>query len=191
MNINCKKIILASSSAIRKKILAENNIKFDAIDPIGNEQQAKKIISHLSIKDQAIFLAKFKAFDLSVKYPEHFVIGGDQICEFEGRVINKSKNIQDAVNNLSLINGKSHNQHNGVALYKNGELIKFDYNFASLIMKNLTKFEIEDYVQRDNPIGCAGSYKFESLGKDIFSEYKGDLNTILGFNIKNIIKYVR
>lgn len=184
-------IILASSSAIRQKILAENNIEFETINPIGDEEQAKKLISHLSIKDQVIFLAKFKAFDISLKYPKAIVIGGDQICEFENQIISKPRNKSEAITKLSLINGKTHKQNNAVALYYNGELIMHDYNYAILQMKNLKKVEIENYVKKDNPIGCAGSYKFESFGKNLFANFKGDLNSILGFNIKNIIKYVR
>jgi septum formation protein len=186
-----KKIILASSSSIRQKILAENSVKFETINSIGDENQAKKLISHLSIKDQVIFLAKFKAFDLSIKYPDAIVIGGDQICEFEGKAISKSKDHQDAIKKLLLINNKTHKQNNGVALYRNGQLIAYDYNYAILQMKNLTKDEIENYIKKDTPVGCAGSYKFESFGKDLFTNYEGELNSILGFNIKNILKYVR
>jgi septum formation protein len=186
-----KKIILASSSFIRKKILEENGIEFEAMDSIGDEEHAKNLISHLLIKDQVIFLAKFKAFDLSLKYPEAIVIGGDQICEFEGRAIHKPKNQAEAIIKLSLINGKTHKQNNGVALYQNGELITYDYNYAILKMKDLTKVEIKNYIIKDNPVGCAGSYKFESFGKNLFKNFEGDLNSILGFNIKNILKYVR
>jgi len=186
-----KNNILASSSFLRKKILQENHIEFKAIDPIGDEEQAKKLISHLHIKDQVIFLAKFKAFDLSLKYPEAIVIGGDQICEFDNRAINKPKNQAQAVQKLTLINGKIHKQHNAVALYKNGDLIIADYNYATLQMKKLSKKQIADYVKKDNPVACAGSYKFESLGKNLFENFTGDLNSILGFNIKNILQYVR
>ena len=184
------KIILASSSPIRKKILQDAGLEFVVINSDVDEEKLKKTISHLSIKDQVIFLAKQKSFYLSLKYPNALIIGSDQICELEGKIISKAKDEKDAIVQLGILSDKTHYQNNAVALYKNGELLFYDFDQATLTMKKLSKEQIESYVKKDQPIGCAGSYKFESLGKDLFEVVDGERNTILGFNIQNLLKEI-
>ena len=113
------KIILASTSFIRKKILTELNIEFQAIAPIFDEEAAKKDIKNLDIYSQVNFLAKNKALSIAQKYPNSIIIGSDQICELDGEIISKSKDKEEAIKHLQKLNGKTHIQNNAIFIYQN------------------------------------------------------------------------
>jgi MAF protein len=182
-----KKIILASTSFIRKRILADLNINFIAISPIFDEESAKNDIKDLDIHDQVNFLAKNKASSVAEKYSESMVIGSDQICELGEKILSKSIDREDAIRQLKKMNGKRHIQNNAIFIYQNNRIIASHYEVATLKMKNLTEKEIIDYVDLDRPWGCAGSYKFEENGYKLFEEVEGRKNCILGFAIDSLV----
>lgn len=186
---NCS-IILASGSTARKKILSDARIKFEIISPDFDEDAAKPSIKHLKIKDQALYLAKQKALSISKKYPNSLVIGSDQICELEGIAIDKSKNRDDAINQISLLQGKTHIQNNAVCLYLGSKLLFKNVTTAKLTMRKLSNVDIANYVDLDQSWGCAGSYKFESLGKHLFKKVVGSDNTIIGMDILPLLNFL-
>lgn len=184
------KVILSSTSPIRKKLLTENNIEFEAIAPLCDEEEVKKNLLHFPLLQLALELAKAKARSVSDKYPDAYVIGSDQICELEGKMISKSNNIEDAFNSLKAMNGKTHYQNNGTCIFLNSKPVMEHSEKAELKMKNLTDEEIRNYIKQDNPIGCAGSYKFELNGKNLFSEVKGTKEAILGFAVSKVVDFL-
>ena len=183
-------IILASSSSARKKILLDLGLKFDVISPNFDEEKAKPKIKHLSIKNQAMYLAKHKALSVSVFHPNSIVIGSDQICELEGFAIDKSTNRLDAINQIKALQGKTHIQNNAVCLYKKNKLLFKNSSQAKLTIRNLSDQEIINYVDLDQSWGCAGSYKFESFGKHLFSKVKGADNSIVGMDIVPLLNFL-
>ena len=186
---NCH-IILASSSLARKKILSDLGLKFEIISPNFDEELAKPKIKNLSVKKQAMYLAKQKALSISIKHPNSITIGSDQICEVDGLAIDKSQNIQEAIEQLQLLRGKTHIQNNAVCLYRGKTLLFKNFSKAKLIIRNLSDGEITNYVNFDKSFGCAGSYKFESLGKHLFDKVYGCDNSIIGMNVLPLISFL-
>jgi septum formation protein len=186
---NCH-IILASSSAARKRILSDLGLKFDIINPNFDEEKAKPKIKHLKIAKQAMYLAQQKALSVSILYPNSLVIGSDQICELDGLAIDKSKNRNDAIKQIKLLQGKTHIQNNAVCLYKGAKLLFKNSSKAKLTVRNLSDNEIANYVELDQSWGCAGSYKFESFGKHLFSKVNGSDNSIVGMNILPLVNFL-
>ncbi len=186
---NCH-IILASSSLARKKILSDLGLKFDIISPNFDEEKAKPKIKHLTIQQQAIYLAKQKALSVSVLHPNSLVIGSDQICELEKRAIDKSRNRSDAIKQIKSLQGKTHIQNNAVCLYQGTKLLFKKSSKAKLTIRNLSDKEIANYVDLDKSWGCAGSYKFESLGKHLFAKVSGCDDSIVGMNILPLINFL-
>ena len=183
-------IILASGSQIRKLILSNLGLEFTVIKPDFDEDAAKQSISNLGFEEQALFLAQNKALSVSVKYPDHLVIASDQICQLGSKAISKSKDKISAIKQLQELSGKTHYQNNAVCLYKAGKELISHTEKAVLKMRNLTKSEISAYVNADSSWNCAGSYKFESLGKHLFSEVTGSADCILGMAILPIINFL-
>lgn len=184
-------IILASTSFIRKKILEDLNINFRAISPVFDEEKSKEKIVDLDIYDQVNFLAKNKALSISKKYPRSVVIGSDQICQLGGKIISKSKDRNNAIEQLTKLNNNDHIQNNSIFIYQNSQIIASHYEIAKLKMKNLTEKEIINYVDLDQSWGSAGSYKFEENGYKLFKEIKGRKNCILGFAIDSLLPILK
>ena len=184
-----KKIILASTSKIRNQLLQDHNFSFQAIKPYFDEDNSKHNFKNLSPNQLALELAKNKALSVSEKFFDCYVIGSDQVCEFDGQEISKSKNRQEAIAQLQRFSGKEHYQNNATVVALNNQIIFEYFAQAKLTMHNLEKSSIEKYVDFDQSWNCAGSYKYEGYGKYLFSEVKGDYFAILGLSIQPLISF--
>ena len=143
----------------------------------------------MSTKKLAVFLATQKALSVSDKFKDVYVIGSDQVCEFDGREVSKSKDAKEALSQLKKFNGKKHFQNNATVVAFNGEIIFENFSRVELMMRNMSAKEIENYVKIDQPWGCAGSYKYESLGKHLFEKITGDYFSVLGLAIQPLISF--
>jgi septum formation protein len=188
IDYNCK-IILASTSKVRKKILEEVGLKFTVMAPLYDEDLEKKNLK-LEPKKLALFLAKEKALSVSREFRDAIVIGSDQVCEFEEKEISKSKNALEAIKQLKKFNGKNHFQNNAVCVALNGKIIFQNFSKVKLQMRQMDGAEIENYVKIDQPWGCAGSYKYESLGKHLFEKISGDYYSVLGLAVQPLIAFL-
>jgi len=182
------RIILASTSKIRKKILEETAIDFEIIAPTFDEDKEKKKLT-FSPKKLAMFLAEQKALSISKAFPKAYVIGSDQVCEFLDKEISKSKNAAEAIKQLKKFNGKIHFQNNAAVVALNGKIIFKNFSRVKLQMRKITNAEIEKYVNTDQSWGCAGSYKYEGLGKHLFKEISGDYYSVLGLAIQPLLNF--
>ncbi len=186
---NCR-LILASSSKIRQKILQESGLEFEVMKPLYDEDEEKKTLKKMPAKKLAIFLAKEKALSISKKFRSAYVIGSDQVCEFEKKEVSKSKNAAEALEQLKKFNGKIHFQNNAVVIAFNGKIIFENFSQVELKMRKMSPEEIKKYVKFDQPWGCAGSYKYESLGKHLFEKISGDYFSVLGLAIQPLLKFL-
>lgn len=187
--LNCR-LILASTSKVRKKILQDCGLDFEVMAPLYDEDSEKKKLPKMSAKKLAIFLAKEKALSISNKFRDAYVIGSDQVCEFQKKEISKSKNAKEARAQLLKFNGKTHFQNNAAVIALNGKIIFENFSRVEMKMRKMLKSEIEDYVKLDQPWGCAGSYKYESLGKHLFEKISGDYYAVLGLAIQPVIAFL-
>lgn len=185
---NCR-LILASTSKIRKKILEEVGLQFEVIAPLFDEEAGKKKVK-LSSQKLAMYLAEQKALSISEKFRDAYVIGSDQACEFEEKEISKSNNATEALSQLKKFNGKIHFQNNAVVIALNGKIIFRKFSRVRMQMRKMAVSEIEKYVECDQPWGCAGSYKYESLGKHLFARISGDYYSVLGLAIQPVLNFL-
>ena len=104
------KIILASSSAVRKKILEVNGIKCKVFPSNVDEEPVKKSLLSEKVSPEIISknLAELKANKISLKFNEEIVLGADSVIDLEGKLISKPSSRQDAFNILMKLNGKTH-----------------------------------------------------------------------------------
>ena len=198
-SINTKhQFILASSSFVRKSILKNTGLAFKPVPSKINEDYIKIKFKHKPYTFISKKLAQEKAIIISKKYKNHYVIGADQVCVFKKKILNKPLNKKNAILQLNMLVGREHEQISGCSVCINGKVI---YSFcctAKLRMRKISKKQITNYVEYDNPINSCGSYKFESKGYLLFSKVIGDPFTIQGMPIfdlfnflikRNIIKY--
>ena len=189
-----KKIILASKSGVRKKILDQNNIICEVIPANVDEDLIKKSMLQEKATPKIISknLAEVKANKISQKKPEEIVLGADSVIDLDGELISKPTNREEAINILKKLNGKKHKLISSVCISKNGSMIWNITDESTLTMKKLNLDEIKSYLTkiRDKELFAYGVYQIEADGKSLFSEIKGDENTIMGLPVKQIKEYL-
>ena len=182
-------IILASSSPIRKNLLTAEGLQFQVVKPFYDEDTEKMKLPKMSTKKLAILLAIEKALSVSRAFKNAYVIGSDQVCEFKESEIFKSRNSSEALAQLMEFNGKMHFQNNATIVAFNGKVVFESFARVEMTMRQMSAQEIENYVNIDEPWGCAGSYKYESLGKHLFEKISGDYFSVLGLAIQPLISF--
>ena len=184
------KIILASNSSIRKKILEDSGISFEVVPSEVEEEELKQSLSSNNFREYCLALAKAKALDVSNKKKNAYVIGSDQICCYGEEIFSKPLTKENCFKTLSKLSGNTHYQNCGISICKNGKEIWSHYAQAALTMKSLSDREIRDYIDEDEPFMACGAYRFESLGKNLFLTTKGDETTIQGLTLNPIINFL-
>ena len=184
------KIILASNSSIRQKILEDSGIPFEVVPSEVEEEELKQSLSSNNFREYCLALAKAKALDVSNKKKNAYVIGSDQICCYGEEIFSKPLTKENCFKTLSKLSGNTHYQNCGISICKNGKEIWSHYAQAALTMKSLSDTEIRDYIDKDEPFMACGAYRFESLGKNLFLTTKGDETTIQGLTLNPIINFL-
>ena len=184
------KIILASNSSIRQKILEDSGISFEVVPSEVEEEELKQSLSGNNFREHCLTLAKAKALDVSNKKKNAYVIGSDQICSYGEEIFSKPLTKENCFKTLSKLSGNTHYQNCGISICKNGKEIWSHYAQAALTMKSLSDREIRDYIDKDEPFMACGAYRFESLGKNLFLTTKGDETTIQGLTLNPIINFL-
>ena len=183
-----KRIILASSSRIRRQLLKQAGVEFEVINSYVDEDLLKKELHGRSFREQVVRLASQKAFTVSKDNLDAFVIGSDNMCTIDDEIFDKPIDHEDAVNHLSSLSGKKHLQNNGISIYHEGREIWSNFDATELEMKKLSRQEIEDYLNLDKPYSACGCYHFESNGKDLFTSINGLESTVMGLAMEYLIE---
>ena len=188
------KIILASKSEVREKILKQNGIDCEVLPSSVDEDQIKESLLKENATPEIISknLAELKANKISAKKPEKYVLGADSVIDLDGELISKPTTRNEAFNILIKLNGKKHQLISSVCISKNGAII-WNFNDASkLTMKKLNSAEIKSYLEkiRDKELYAYGVYQIEANGRDLFSKIEGDENTIMGLPVEQIKEYL-
>ena len=189
------KIILASKSGVRKNILEKNNINCDVTPSNIDEDQVKKSLINEEATPKLISknLAELKANKISSRNPDRIVLGADSVIDFNGELISKPKNRNEALNILKKLNGKKHQLISSVCISKNGSMIWNHTDASTLTMKQLNLDEIKLYLSKikDKELYAYGVYQIEADGRSLFSKIEGDEDTIMGLPVKQIKEYLK
>ena len=189
-----KPIILASKSEVRKKILDDNKIKCSVEPSNLDEDEIKKSLLKQGANPELISknLAELKANKVSQKKLGEIVLGADSVIDLAGKLISKPTNREEAMSILNSLNGRSHFLISSVCISLDGKMIWNYTEKAEMIMKNFTQKQLENYLSKisDKNLYSYNVYQIEGEGKKLFSEIKGNVDTIMGLPIKNIKKYL-
>lgn len=182
-------LILASTSPWRRALLEKLAIPFECAAPEVDETPLPgEAPRHLVLR-----LAQKKAQSLAHRYPSHLIIGSDQICVLDGEITGKPLTEENARQQLLKARGSIVTFYTGLALYNSAtghlqtEVEPFDVHF-----RHLSETEIEDYVRKERPLHCAGSFKSEGLGIALFERLEGrDPNTLIGLPLIALCQMLR
>lgn len=179
------KIILASASPRRKKILKEMGIKFKIIPPkIKEETSYKK--PHKIVME----LSKKKALSVAKKYPSSVVIGADTIVYCRGKIIGKPKNPKEAERFLKIQSGRWQAVYTGITVaYLKKNIILTDYEKSLCYMKRLSSKEIKEISHKH--LDKAGGWAVQDKNDKLITKIKGDYTNVVGFPIKLVKRLLK
>ena len=188
------KIILASRSEVRKKILNQNGINCEVIPADIDENQVKESLFEEKATPEIISknLAELKANKVSEKKPNEIILGADSVLDLNGELISKPTNRKEALTILQKLNGQKHQLISSVCISKNGSMIWNFTDASTLTMKQLNLDEIKSYLTKikDKELYAYGVYQIEADGRFLFSKIEGDEDTIMGLPVKQIKEYL-
>ncbi|AXF59699.1 septum formation inhibitor Maf [Leclercia sp. W6] len=182
-------LILASTSPYRRVLLEKLGVPFECAAPnVDESPQPGESPRHLVVR-----LAQEKAKSLAAQFPDHLIIGSDQVCVLDGAITGKPHTEENARQQLLKARGNIVTFYTGLALYNSStghlqtECEPFDVHF-----RHLSEQEIEDYVRKERPLNCAGSFKSEGLGIALFDRLDGrDPNTLVGLPLIALCQMLR
>ncbi|EEX33827.1 MULTISPECIES: Maf family protein [Vibrio] len=177
-------LVLASTSPFRKQLLNKLSVPFETASPDCDETP----FSDERPEDLVKRLAKEKAESCHTNQPS-LIIGSDQVCVIDGKIIGKPLNRENAIQQLSRQSGKAIQFYTGLALH-NTETNTTDVKLDTFTVhfRQLTQQQISRYVEKEEPYYCAGSFKSEGLGIALFEKLEGkDPNTLVGLPLIDLI----
>ena len=185
-------LLLASGSKTRAEILKKAKIGFKVVDHGVDEEELKISLNELSPKDISIQLSEIKAIKPSMKYFEDFVIGADQVLDFNGSLINKAAHLQEAKKQLLDLSGKTHKLITAITIAKNGVVVWKHYDVAKITMRELSEKQIDEYLNNIDKeiLGCVGVYAIEQEGIKLLNKIDGDYFSILGLPLLPLTQFL-
>jgi len=180
-----RKLVLASSSPFRKELLNKLFSEFDCASPDINEA-SRDGESPLDLSKR---LALEKAQALSSQFPNHLIIGSDQVAMLGDQQLTKPGSHDNCVKQLTLSSGKSITFYTSLCvLDSKSQQSLIELDICKVYMRTLSQQQIEDYVSRDKPYSCAAAFKSEGLGIALFDKIEGDdPNALVGLPLIKLI----
>lgn len=180
------RLVLASTSPFRKTILEKLAIPFATASPNVDEAALPG-----EIPEQLVGrLAEAKARSVAQQYPEALIIGSDQVAVVDGQILGKPGNHNNAVAQLKRASGKRVSFLTGLCLYNpRSDRAQVDVIPFSVSFRPLSTAQIENYLKKEKPYDCAGSFKSEGLGIALFDRLEGDdPNSLIGLPLIRLIR---
>jgi len=183
-------LVLASTSPYRLQLMRQLQLSFHVAAPLYQERLDSSVAPELLVKHQALHKAK----SLRDKYPDALIVGSDQVfVDARSRVLGKPGSAEKAIEQLREMQGRRHTFYTGLAVFDaaSGEQ-SVDYSTFSVSLRKLSDEQIARYVQQENPVDCAGSFKVEGLGIALMEELEGtDYTTLIGLPLIRLVDMLK
>ena len=189
------KLILASKSGVRKKILEKYNINFEVIVSNVDEDQVKESLLAEGADPLVVSknLAELKSIQVSKKNPDRLVLGADSVISLNNKLINKPNSREEALEILKKLNNSRHYLISSVCISKNGSMVWNHSDQSELKMKSFKEDELNKYLNKikTETLLAYGVYQVEADGLSLFEYIKGDQDSIMGLPVKQIMYYIK
>jgi septum formation protein len=189
------KLILASKSGVRKKILEKHKVQFETIISNVDEDQIKDslLAEGATPLEVSKNLAELKSIRVSNKNPDRLVLGADSVISLNNELINKPKSREEALDILKKLNNSKHYLISSACISKNGAMVWNYSDTSELKMKHHEEDDLVKYLDKikTETLMAYGVYQIEASGLDLFEYIKGNQDSIMGLPVKQIIEYIK
>ncbi|MDT0501198.1 MULTISPECIES: Maf family protein [unclassified Halomonas] len=183
------RLVLASGSRWRRQLLDRLELPYawqsPDIDETPRPGESPSALVHR--------LALGKAQQLADEWPDHLIIGSDQVAQFDGEALGKPADTTAARQQLARFSGNRVRFLTGLALLdtRSGRH-RVCHETYDVVFRTLTDNEIAHYIEREQPLDCAGSFRMEGLGITLFERLEGDdPNTLIGLPLIRLCALLR
>jgi septum formation protein len=185
-----KRIVLASTSPFRKKLMDDASISCEIAPALGDE----KSVSGFPPEILAAKRAEFKALDVARRSQAgSLIIGADQVLSLAGRSFDKAETSEEAITRLTEFQGRTHFLHSGICFVQVHPSGMIETVFETVVnipmeMRPLSLSEITKYVATEEWQGCVGCYRIEGEGRHLFTKIGGDQSAVIGLPMLELKK---
>ena len=184
---NTMKIILASKSPRRKELLENLGLKFQIItseaDECSDEKNPEALVKILAKRKGDAVVDKL--ISEGIDMTDTLVIACDTLVHFDGNILGKPKDRDDAYRMLNMLSGKSHGVSSGVYMYYNRK-IAIDCKTTRVDFATLTEEEIQGYLDTDEPYDKAGAYAIQGKASVFIDGFSGDYFNVVGLPVRKL-----
>lgn len=194
LSVSDKRLVLASGSKIRRKILNGAGLDFEVIVKPVDEAAIKEAMLEDGAKPREIADALAEAKALRVSRQETgLVIGADQVMVMEGELFDKPVSVLAARERLLSMRGKRHELIGSVVVANNGQPVWRYISETRLWVREFSECFLDEYLEKEGDLvtKSVGAYRFEGPGAHLFERVEGDFFSILGLSLLPLLQYLR
>ncbi len=189
-----RKIILASASPRRVKLLRQVGLKFTIIKPFLDESSVIRKFKKSGTKKLVKLLSLGKAIWVCLNKPlngNEIIVGFDTAIECRKKIIGKPKDINDAMKIILFLSNKEHKVYTGIGLIDlKKKIIISDSEVTKVFMKKISKQEAKAYIKTKEPLDKAGAYAIQGKGKKFIRRISGDYFNVVGLPLKRFLSMI-
>lgn len=189
------RLVLASTSAARQRLLRQAGISFVAEAAAVDETAVLESLwaEKAKPRDMADLLAELKAVRVSSRHASDWVVGADQVLSLGAEVFQKPGSVEGARSQLKRLRGQTHVLHSAVCVAQGGSAVWRSVQEARLTMRDFSDAFLDAYLAEAGGeiLGSVGAYHVEGLGIQLFSKIEGDTFTIQGLPLLPLLDFLR